>query len=916
MDPQHADELARVQAALEIVYGHHASSQRKAADAYLVEFQSKASSLDICFHILEDSISSSFKFFAAVTIHSRLRNTTVPNLPAVRDALVRHLSQAVDDALRLRLASCVATLAIAMRWTILDDLFRLDHADAAAGGGDSNRNIILSILKVLPEECANDRYAKEEDRIFMRDHLIASANVSVFSFLLLQQHDIPSTLKILFVWIRFVPLPADAMFPMLELIFASLTNVDTVELGTDVLCELFRMYSPAKTDNQNLSNALIRYTLHLPLEQALSSGNEDICTSYCRIWTELGESYLMMILPESPPSDWNPELPQRLLENILRCSEYPDSEISGMTLYLWYRLIGDLDQNITDYRWRQELIDLYTRHLLRLVDVCVKIMMRYPDDVEDFAEDMLEDLERHRLYVEETVEDCCRLLGGHIVLNTIGQSLRREERSTKWQGTESCLSCLAAIHRFVPSDEAEILPYALLQMPRLADPSHPIALRKTCHMVIGRYAAWLSHHTELLQPLLPILSQGLAVPETAHSSARAIQELCDHSNAQFSIAEPVLLLFEEWTPGRLKIADELLLLEGVCKAASRKIADDRSDGRDILTRLAQPMGNRLAAHLADPNASARWVEAELDRLTTLIRTLKSESTPIVELIQSAWPLLELTIQRFPQDCQLAEKTCRFHKHSIRSCGPKAYAPLFDALVKQLVDCFHATRVSSFLYCASICVSDFGNDAKYTDRLNAMLASLSSTAFSMLQELENFTNHPDIVEEYFYLVERVVNYIPGSLTDRIMVSSLVRCATIGMQVDHKGANKGTLKFIASLLSFGLQARGATSPAFNAVEHALTENGPMIVRHLIRALSGTLPCYSKEIPDIIWKLNTLCPGFLIQWATEAFAQEPKIPETFRSEFINSLTLGLSRGELRFSVEAFQDACYRERRHLQQP
>jgi hypothetical protein len=220
-----------------------------------------------------------------------------------------------------------------------------------------------------------------------------------------------------------------------------------------------------------------------------------------------------------------------------------------------------------------------------------------------------------------------------------------------------------------------------------------------------------------------------------------------------------------------------------------------------------------------------------------------------------------------------------------------------------------------LYCASICVSDFGNDAMYTDRLNSLLGSLSSTVFSMLQTLENFTHHPDVVEEYFYLVERVVNHIPGSLTDRTMVSSLVQCAAIGMQVDHKGANKGTHKFIASLLSFALQARGSPSPAFAAVEYALTENGQMVVNHLMGALTLRLPCYSKEIPDIIWKLNTLCPGLLTQWVTAALAQETRVSERYRMEFLNALGLGLSRGELRFGVEAFQDACYRERRHLHQ-
>lgn len=71
-------------------------------------------------------------------------------------------------------------------------------------------------------------------------------------------------------------------------------------------------------------------------------------------------------------------------------------------------------------------MERYTPHLLRLIEICTLNLMRYPPNFDELPEDRVDDIHRDRFDVAETVEDCCRRLGGHLVLQQLGKILRRE----------------------------------------------------------------------------------------------------------------------------------------------------------------------------------------------------------------------------------------------------------------------------------------------------------------------------------------------------------------------------------------------------------------------------------------------------------------------------------------------------------
>lgn len=955
--PQHSsnvdEELRRVQLALDSVFSTHPAGpsnqqdasvpwweQRQLADRYLTSFQASEVSWMVCDRLLQDvsAVNANAnanmpqnmvqqqqrRFFAAQTLHTKCRADVYQlppaSLPSLRDSLLNHLTRYAalgDAALLNRLAMCISALAVQMSWTtIIADLL----------GSSQDTNVSLQVLNILPEECASDRLilVDENVRYHMRDHLVSSAP-HVFHFLQASPHSSELKFQVFHTWIRYVPVPSAVLMetPLVTAAVSALTSPETLEEATDVIVEILRMYPSYHIANQGLVQRMIPLLATLPFDQALRSDDEDVLRAYCRIITEMGESYMSLIL-SSQHSD-----AAQLVEWVVRCSGIKEKEIASITLHFWYRMVVELE-SLEPYEFRQDLIDRYSTSLLQLIDICAISLMRYPPNFDEMPDDRIDDIHKDRFFVSETIEDCCRLLGGQQVLQKLGSLLQKECQrvdgnvTMDWQGIESCLTSIQAINKFVPNDEAEILPFCFELIPRLPADIEP--LRFTASKIIGKYSSWLAAHPPLLQPLLPYLAQGLSVKLVAPAAAVAIKELCQSSNQQISMGEPVLQLYNEISaqPGRLALKDELEVLEGVCRAASQQVHDTDESRSALVQRLVQPIGTRLATSVADPNSNTKQhIIPEIDRLTVIARCLTvtmntgaTSSNAVMDIVASSWTFLDTASQRFPNDTNLAEKICRLYKHALRTCGAVAFAPLLDLLMEQLVKSYERTHLSPFLYAASICVTEYGRDARYSQKLFGMISAMATTSFTFLRDLDDLIRHPDVVEEMFYLMGRMVSYCPIPLVTSPLLQSLFQCAAVGMQLDHRDANKGTLNFLENTMIYGLSLRDNNHPpeARQALEHVVLSQGQPIAQNLVLALMGDLPAHCIDtghgsISGILWRMNQLVsPTVMAQWLLMPMQS---LPERTRLDFIASLEGGLPRDDFNLSVRAFQSACERHRK-----
>jgi transportin-3 len=963
--PPHSDnvdeELRRVRLALDSVYAPTAAAnataanvspdgfqQRQTADRYLTSFQQTPLAWMVCDRLLADVDTAQTvehrRFFAAQTLHKKCRTDAhelpTDTLPSLRDSLLQHFSASLapcldgrpptNVALTTRLAMALAALSVQMGWiTVVTDLMGLYRQH------QTHWRLLLFFLRALPEECASDRLYLVQDnfRYSMRDQLIANS-LLVFHFLQERVAQEPARVwQVLHFWIRYVPVqPASlAETPLLPRAVQMLTSSDTTggedhgEAAADVLVEVLRMYPSHHAGNTDLVRVMIPLLSQLPLEQVLASSDEDLQRSYCRVVTEMGESYLSWIL--------SPEVEQArpLVQWILQCaSRVADKEIASFTLHFWYRFVTDLEL-LEPYEWRQDLVDAYTPHLLDFLSVCAQHLMMYPTaDEDELTTDRLDDWHKHRFHVSETLEDCCRLLGDSLVMKRMSELFRtaaQQGTATQWQGIEACLACMNALHKFVPSDESDVLPAVFQLLPQL--PTHIAPLRATASRTIGKYAAWLAAHPTLLPPLLPFLAHGLGMPQCSSAAAVAIKELCGCSYPpQFDIAMPVMQLYQEVSSsGQLAVPDELQILEGVCKALSRQMQASRGEGaRACLEQLVQPMGQRLASNLANPNGTPLAAIADIDRLTTVVHHLKlplepqadgrSSLHPMVAVLQSLWTVLSQISQKYVRDFSVAEKTCRLYKYSLRSCDKVSYLPLLNPLLQQLMQAYQQSHQSPYLYAASICLTEYGTDPAQIEHLYEMVAQMAGTTFGFMRSVEDFGSHPDIIEEFFYLMDRMMKYCAAPLVRSSLFSTLFQCAAMSMQVDHSGVNKGTLKFFESSLQYALslrEKRGVDDLRQN-VERVFQEEGRPIVINLVRALMGDLPCYSSHVPDMLWYGGRLCP--VHAWLSAVLEPAPWPSASARKEFLAAFTTGLGKDEFRIAVRSFETACARERRFRKAP
>ena len=611
-------------------------------------------------------------------------------------------------------------------------------------------------------------------------------------------------------------------------------------------------------------------------------------------------------------------------------------------------------EDLEPFEYRQIKIDAFAPQLVRLLAVFTNLL-RFPVGVEDLSQDRIDDIEGIRLYFADTLEDCCRLLGGEAVLQTVGAPLQEEcqrvatlpahQQLTEWHGIEAYFYAIQALSMYVSSDENRVIPFVMRLVPQLP-PEAPL-LRATACQTVGKYASWLSNHEDCLQPLLPYLAQGLSIPRCADSSAAAIREISERCS---SLDDAVIKLYDGIVVARqqhqvagstgedfiLDIKNELAILEGVCKAVTNKLKNHSSLGHDVTTgyisHLAQPIIANLKV-LASPECSSspKQLWSEISRLTVLIQFLiiprtSQPGTPsradfIVGLLQETWPMLDVISQKYPRDFLLNEKLCRLHKHAIRECGPGAYLPLLEPLIQQIVTNFSRSLSSPYLYLASVCIAEYGRSSSQTQQIFTMVTNLSSTVFQALRTMDDFVANPDVVEEFFYMAGRIMTTqaFQRLLVQSNLLNSMLQCAAIGMKLSHRDANKGTLNFLESTVSYSLELRSNPAPSANdliimaALERAIIADGQPLVTNLAQALLGELPASrldsgSGSIAGVLFYLNRLCPNLLIQWIQPSLMAAP---DKAKAAFLGTLHNQVTRDEFNSSVRKFTSVCERTRK-----
>jgi transportin-3 len=244
-------------------------------------------------------------------------------------------------AIVTRLAMALCCLAVQMNWdTIIDDLLA-NLQQSPLEQQPQMMHLVLSIAKLLPEEANSHRLLlvdEQQRRAFVQKLTLQAEQIMGFLFYCASHS--PETrvreqvLTCLHSWVRHVNMQPQLIqnSQLIDFTFAILQAQDfdahpgdLFDLAVDVIIELLRCYPSDRRENMGLVQKFIPLVMALgcevqsPFRRAVEEEDEDGMRDYCRIFTEMGESYMSLIMSHE---DLNQV---QLVDLVLACSAIPDN---------------------------------------------------------------------------------------------------------------------------------------------------------------------------------------------------------------------------------------------------------------------------------------------------------------------------------------------------------------------------------------------------------------------------------------------------------------------------------------------------------------------------------------------------------------------------------------------------------------
>ena len=345
--------------------GINITNSRESADRYLTQFQRSSIAW-----IVADRLLSSTKdetglglgqvhFFAAQTLHTKCRADILQLDPSqfnslresLMNFLIKFISATNSNAVVTRLAMALCCLAVQMGWdTIMDDLLaNLEQQSASASASGSSQQqqqqqmmeLVLSVAKLLPEEVTSDRVLLRDElqrHAFVAKLTLSAEKILQFLFYCASHSQEvrvrEQVLRCLHSWIKYVNIrPAllqqtqlvDFTFAILQANDFNIYGGDLFDISVDVIIEIIRCYPSDRRENMVLVQKFIPLLMALgndhssPFRKAVQEEDEDGMRDYCRIFTEMGESYMSLIMHHE---DLNQA---QLVDLVLDCSAIPDN---------------------------------------------------------------------------------------------------------------------------------------------------------------------------------------------------------------------------------------------------------------------------------------------------------------------------------------------------------------------------------------------------------------------------------------------------------------------------------------------------------------------------------------------------------------------------------------------------------------
>ncbi|CAH0490144.1 unnamed protein product [Peronospora farinosa] len=981
--------------ALGSLYQPHLTNlhEMQASDAFLRGFQLTPAAFNVCASLLDQFVLTSVTgtlspdsvpvvFFSAQTLANKLRrqfsSSTLdaniwtlrivtwlsgrPNLPKMVVtqlllALVAALPQLQTQDLKVQYAQDTAVH--------YSQVFAAVQESCAQCNGQSvvgyallhlahhgvTSTVLAELLLLMVEEVST--LIERSSRQRMQDEVDAWAPAVLDNLLPQIMHEVSNqesgsfadtvetqemVLRTLTSWLRYVRVIPEVVVrnPLLHSLTGFLARDELFDTAVDLAVELVRSYSHDKLVVQWLTPMLL--SLRGAFEAAVEKEDLDLCLGLCRIFTEMGESYLELLQKYGDGNDT-----AALVDLLLDCMSYHDAEVADLTIPFWFRLLAELQHHVTS-----ALVVQYNPRLERLAGLCMK-KLQFREDFPSLPADKQQDFKAFRLELGDILRDCCQLLGVEAILqhcvNGLNQVFQTAAESKSWEAVEAHLYCFRSIAREVEKSKTNGValdaPITLIFQHLQSFADHPAICYTSC-LIVSRYAKWLRLHPTLLSTQVGFLNtcvtksagdMRFAEWEVARAAAAAVRALA--MDCWVILGGDVVAFYLHIEQHEvMAVEDQVLILEGICAGVAG--SGDMPRIFSVLDQVMKGIGQRLSTLCASKSAKDHVQVAlnELLRLMCLyeyldIKKLHGGKHPLVTLTEQLWPLFNQMLALYRGHDELVERVCRCYKRILRTCGEQV-APLLPQLVDNLLAFYQAEPKSSYLYTASMVLKFFSQDDNRSNsaEMNTLFARMLFTLIEMttpiFANVNDMESRPDVVEEFFYLMERAVRCVPQVLAAPVPASSsiclqtrplmvnLFSCAVSALDISHNDANKAVLCFLEKLYMQSQTDHSRVKLAsFCASNSEVYENSnKILVNYLLRGVVLGAMSPSRvdadygSVAGVMVQLAKVNGSQLHQWIAEWF--ELATAGTFATAAVNFLTPDEAQ---EFQSELFSASSERE-------
>merc|ERR1711871_1104477 len=180
------------------------------------------------------------------------------------------------------------------------------------------------------------------------------------------------------------------------------------------------------------------------------------------------------------------------------------------------------------------------------------------------------------------------------------------------------------------------------------------------------------------------------------------------------------------------------------------------------------------------------------------------------------------------------------------------------------------------------MGEFGSDKTLHDFFANLLQTLTKMIFEKYTSIDMLEQAPDVVEEFFFLVDRALKYCPSTvfIPDSSMLVEIIRIGLQSLKIPHPDVQNATLEFFETLISMcnpsskvRKRAQFLDENVVKVMTDLVPQFAPSLVQNLVENISGHLPRHALRVDDSKGSISN------VLWCLVEFSKISPTPESIQ-------------------------------------